>query len=190
MGSELPAGWIDPALEEWVERRAMPRVCVCDEVGKMELLSIEFGPAFMEALKDGSAMLLGTLPQPAKGQRDHEVVDAVKKRTDAKVLRITRNNRDPLVAQAYAQLRECLGLGPPGTGKRRPRPKTKQEILAERKAKEEERQAKAEADKIRRIELKAKRQKDAKRRERQAKADAEARIRQKVAAKKKEMRKQ
>lgn len=101
-------------LEEEAPR---PRLCVCDEVGKMELLSLKFPATFLAAL-DSRAVLLGTLPQPARGQRDHELVEKVKKRADTLVLRITRNNRETLIEQAYATLRKCLGLRPPGQAAR------------------------------------------------------------------------
>lgn len=41
------------------------------------------------------------------------------------MVKLTRNNRDSLVDQVYAQLRESLELGPPGTGKPRMRGKRK-----------------------------------------------------------------
>mmetsp|Transcript_44149 Transcript_44149/g.116865 ORF Transcript_44149/g.116865 Transcript_44149/m.116865 type:complete len:493 (-) Transcript_44149:16-1494(-) len=93
-----------------------PKLCVCDEIGKMELLSIRFAPTLFAALDSGCVML-GTLPQPAKGQRDHEVVEKVRRRPDAHVVRVTRNNRDTLVEEVYAMLKKRLGLGVRGTGK-------------------------------------------------------------------------
>jgi len=93
-----------------------PKLCVCDEIGKMELLSIRFAPTLFAALDSGCVML-GTLPQPAKGQRDHEVVEKVRRRLDAHVVRLTRNNRDTLVEEVYAMLKKRLGLGVRGTGK-------------------------------------------------------------------------
>jgi len=101
------------------EPTACQRLCVCDEVGKMELLSLRFGPALLGAL-DSGAVVLGTLPQPVKGQRDPEIVEKVKRRADVRLVRITRGNRDALVSQVYTSLRESLSLGPPGTSQPRP----------------------------------------------------------------------
>merc|ERR1712232_153735 len=104
------------------------------------------GPqALLESLNDEGHIFLGTLPQPAKGQRDHEVVDKIKRRQDAWVMRITRNNRDSALAQVYAQLRESLGLGPTGTKQEQRR--TEWEREQEKQSKEDA--IKEEADKKR-----------------------------------------
>jgi len=112
----VPDGWKPPkaVVDKTPHGEHCPRLCVCDEVGKMALLSLKFGPQFLAAL-DGEAVILGTVPQPNRGQRDHEVVQQVKRRNDVKVARITRNNRDQLVPQVYAWLKESLGFGPPGS---------------------------------------------------------------------------
>merc|ERR1711920_757165 len=85
--------------------------------------------------------VLGTIPQPAKGQRDPEVVDLIKKRPDVKVFKITRNNRDELFPKVYKAVRESLGLGEPGTTKAALRRKEK---LEELKRQEEARQQEEE----------------------------------------------
>eukprot|EP00927_Polykrikos_kofoidii_P037556 TRINITY_DN31727_c0_g2_i1.p1 TRINITY_DN31727_c0_g2~~TRINITY_DN31727_c0_g2_i1.p1 ORF type:complete len:801 (-),score=202.54 TRINITY_DN31727_c0_g2_i1:65-2467(-) len=185
----LPAGWKSPQQELYDERLRYPRLCVCDEVGKMALLSLKFAPTLLSALDEGGTVLLGTLPQAAKGQRDSEVVDRVKRRSDVRLVRITRNNRDELPAQVYAQLRESLGLGPPGTGKKRSKRRTSQDDAEERKAEEEARKAKAADDAKRIAELKAKRQEDARKKQKLAKAKEAQRYNNKKARKARELRK-
>jgi len=180
----LPEGWQDPRQKEVDERRKNPHLCVCDEVGKMELLSLKFGPAFLNALDDGGFVILGTLPLPAKGQRDHEVVEQVKRRADIKLFRITRNNRDSFLPKAYADLRESLGLGPPGSETR------KKQREEERKQKaEEEAKMKAEMEAKRRKELKELRKKSAKRAERRERQEKIAMVREKIAKQAREERK-
>jgi len=106
----VPDGWVPASKAASSKGPRKPKLLVCDEVGKMELLSIKFGPAFLKAL-DGEAVVLGTLPmQQQKSVRDHEVVDTVKKRRDVKISRLTRNNRDAMVGQVYGWLRDSLGL--------------------------------------------------------------------------------
>eukprot|EP00421_Protoceratium_reticulatum_P057285 CAMPEP_0168503332 /NCGR_PEP_ID=MMETSP0228-20121227/75805_1 /TAXON_ID=133427 /ORGANISM="Protoceratium reticulatum, Strain CCCM 535 (=CCMP 1889)" /LENGTH=550 /DNA_ID=CAMNT_0008520393 /DNA_START=29 /DNA_END=1678 /DNA_ORIENTATION=+ len=94
----LPECWQGPGAQGDL----CPRLVVCDEVGKMELLSLRFPAAFTATL-DGEAMVLGTLPQPARGQRDHELVERVRARPDVRVVRLTRSNRDQALAQVYGQ---------------------------------------------------------------------------------------
>lgn len=175
----LPDDWKPPQEEpEAMDDEQCPRLCVCDEVGKMELLSLKFPRIFLEAL-DGDAIVLGTLPQPARGQRDHEVVEEVKRRQDVRVLQITRNNRDARLLEAYAKLRESLGLGPPGTGQVKP-DKRKAKELAEREqreAKEREERDKAEAKERERVAKK----------ERQAAREKERDAKAKQLAKKREL---
>merc|ERR1712079_516399 len=91
--------------------------------------------------------VLGTLPQPARGQRDHEVVERVKRRADVRVVRITRNNRDSVVSQVYSTLRESLNLGPPGTG----RPQVNKRKAAEMAKLAQEKQAAAKALEMERV---------------------------------------
>jgi len=112
----VPEGWRAPPDilpdEEVSEDEALPRLTLCDEVGKMGLLSVKF-PITLNRALDGQSgsVVLGTLPQAAKGQRDHAAVEAVKRRSDARVFKITRSNRDTMVEHAFAALREGLGLG-------------------------------------------------------------------------------
>ena len=45
---------------------------------------------------------------------DSDPESKVKKRRDVKIARMTRGNRDQLVPQVYAWLKESLGFAPPG----------------------------------------------------------------------------
>jgi nucleoside-triphosphatase THEP1 len=131
----LEEGWKHPLDQAAEARKLRPRLIVCDEAGKMELLSLKFPHTLFESLNDEGHVFLGTFPQAAKGQRDHEVIDKIRKRQDVWQMRITRNNRDSVLPQVYAQLRESLGLGPPGT--KQERLKTEWEADLEKKNKEQ-----------------------------------------------------
>lgn len=162
---EVPSAWKHPDEEE----EPVPRLCVVDEVGKMGLLSVQFPKTLSQVLN--TDVVLATGVQTAKGQRDPEAVEDIKKRNGCRVIKLTRNNRDSLVDQTYAQLRESLGLGPPGTGKPRVRIKKKKE--EERKAKERaEREAREREEKER--EEAAEKEKAARRERQMAKEKARA----------------
>jgi len=162
---EVPPGWKHPDEEE----EPIPRLCVVDEVGKMGLLSVQF-PKTLKRVLDAD-VVLATGVQTAKGQRDPEAVEDIKKRSGVRVIKLTRNNRDALVDQTYAQLRESLGLGPPGTGK--PRVRTKKKKEEERKAKEKAEREEREREEKEREEA-AKKEKVARRERQVAKEKARA----------------
>lgn len=168
----IPSGWKHPLRKQAEARRLRPRLVVCDEVGKMALLSIKFPAALMASLDDEGHVFLGTLPQANKGQRDVEVVDKVKKRKDVHLIRLTRNNRDELLTKAYATLRESLGYGPPGS-KSGPR-KSDEELVAEQKAEEEVAKGRVEAEAKRLLERKKEKEKLKKARELAKKKEAHA----------------
>ncbi|CAJ1442001.1 unnamed protein product [Effrenium voratum] len=102
----------------------------------MGLLSVQFPKSLARVLEQD--VVLATGVQTVKGQRDPEAVEDIKKRPGVRVVKLTRNNRDALVDQTYAQLRESLGLGLPG----KPKPKR----VDKRKKKDEERKAKLAAE--------------------------------------------
>lgn len=172
----VPEGWRPPGWRE-PEDDKRPILCICDEVGKMGLLSLKFQPVLFSALDCKKMTVLGTLPQPAKNQRDPETIERIKKRPDARLVRMTRGNRDALVDQAYSALRECLGLGPAGTGTPLPDPEDLKKMQAEAaaaaerlaKAAEEARlrqqeEAAKEAERVRKAEKKQRKEAKAKRR--------------------------
>jgi len=137
----VPDGWI--AAKATGEP---PLLCVCDEVGKMELLSLKFPPSLRAALDRPDVLVLGTLPQAAKGQRDAEFVDIVRKRDDVKVLKLNRNNRDALFPDAYASLRANLNLGDIGSRRARVIQLQEEAALAAAQAAEEAAEAKLAAE--------------------------------------------
>ncbi|CAE7374386.1 NTPCR [Symbiodinium necroappetens] len=113
----------------------------------MGLLSVQFPKTLARVLKDtvlatGVQMVhtsASTIPQRVSGTLN------LSKRSKralarARVVKLTRGNRDAVVEQTYAFLRESLGLGPPGTGKPKPR------RVDKKKRKEEERRAKEQAE--------------------------------------------
>ncbi|CAK9087668.1 unnamed protein product, partial [Durusdinium trenchii] len=162
---EIPAGWKHPDQED----EPVPRLCVVDEVGKMGLMSVQFPKTLSKVLD--AEVVLATGVQTAKGQRDPEAIEDIKKRPGVRVVKLTRNNRDALVDQTYAQLRESLSLGPPGTGK--PRVRTKKKKEEERKARERaEREAREQEERER--EEAAEQEKVARRERQMAKEKARA----------------
>jgi len=159
----LPEGYKMPRpLTEEDDPEAQPRLCICDEVGKMCLLSLKM-PETLKAALDAPrkypriSAVFGTLPQTAKGQRDHEAVEHVKKRPDVKIYNITRNNRDERFNQVYLAVRNSLGLGEPGTSKAAIKRREKMEALK----REQEEKERAERERKERQEQKQK-QRDAK----------------------------
>eukprot|EP00929_Paragymnodinium_shiwhaense_P026373 TRINITY_DN15703_c0_g1_i1.p1 TRINITY_DN15703_c0_g1~~TRINITY_DN15703_c0_g1_i1.p1 ORF type:complete len:749 (+),score=207.28 TRINITY_DN15703_c0_g1_i1:137-2383(+) len=186
----LPEGWKAPEQEDEEERLKYPRLVVCDEVGKMGLLSKHFGPTLEEAMGSNECIVLGTIPQANKGQRDVEVIDNIKRKKNVYIVRVTRNNRDTVPIQVYAKLRESLGLGPPGTGKPRPRRLSKREREAQMKLQAEEAKKKAVEDKKKAKLVKEKRKNEQKKKERREKAEKHQKLKEAVAQKARELRKQ
>ncbi|KAM4828524.1 cancer-related nucleoside-triphosphatase [Thomomys bottae] len=73
------------------------RVCVIDEVGKMELLSQPFTQAVRQALCAPGTVVLGTIPAP-KGT-PLALVEEIRSRRDVAVLGVTRENRNHLLPE-------------------------------------------------------------------------------------------
>eukprot|EP00439_Symbiodinium_sp_Y106_P015368 s5202_g2.t1 len=172
---EVPEGWKPEDEEE--EEEPVPRLCVVDEVGKMGLLSVQFPKTLARVLEQDTVLATGV--QTAKGQRDPEPVEEIKKSPGARVVKLTRGNRDAVVEQTYAFLRESLGLGPAGTGKPKPRREEERRAKeqAEREAREreeKEREEAAEKDKAARKERQLAKEKA--RAERLAKEKAEREV--------------
>lgn len=183
---------LGPVPEDWEpeeddDEDGAPRVCVVDEVGKMALQSLKF-PTALYVLLDSRAIVLGTLPQPTRGQRDHEVVERVKKRPDVRVLKMTRGNRDALLDQAYEILRECLDLGPPGAPRTKRIP-SKKRLLEEARLREEAAKREAELKAAEDERIRAQEEKVKKRLDRESKAKEEVKKREELAKKAREERK-
>jgi len=79
-------------------------IVIIDEIGPMELFSEALKEAVAEAISSGKPVL-GTIHYWA---RDPLIV-AVKKRKDAKIIEVTRNNRDKLSKLVAQEIYETLG---------------------------------------------------------------------------------
>jgi len=73
-----------------------------DEIGKMELLSIDFKKRVTKLLDNSSLQVIGTLPQ--KKGNGIAYVENIKQRTDVKVFDITYENRNTIVDE----IRNCF----------------------------------------------------------------------------------
>lgn len=76
------------------------RVCVIDEIGKMELFSQPFIQAVRQTLSTPGTIVLGTIPVP-KG-KPLALVEEIRKRHDVKVFSVTRENRNTLLPDIVA----------------------------------------------------------------------------------------
>ncbi|EDL96761.1 similar to RIKEN cDNA 2310079N02 (predicted), isoform CRA_a [Rattus norvegicus] len=89
-----------------VLRNAVPscglrhRVCVIDEVGKMELFSQPFIQAVRQTLSTPGIIVLGTIPI-SRG-KPLALVEEIRKRRDVKVFSVTRENRNSLLPDIVA----------------------------------------------------------------------------------------
>lgn len=84
-----------PAIREAVDAG---RLIVIDELGRMELFSEKFQQAVLEAL-DSEVPLLGAIQE-----RPHPFLDAIRKRPDVELIRMTPENRDDLVKKLEDRL--------------------------------------------------------------------------------------
>ncbi|KAM9613501.1 cancer-related nucleoside-triphosphatase [Trichechus inunguis] len=71
------------------------RVCVIDEIGKMELFSQTFIQAVRHTLSTPGTVVLGTIPVP-KG-KPLALVEEIRNRSDVKVFSVTKENRNSLL---------------------------------------------------------------------------------------------
>ncbi|XP_021565648.1 cancer-related nucleoside-triphosphatase, partial [Carlito syrichta] len=72
------------------------RVCVIDEIGKMELFSQPFIQAVRQTLSTPGTVILGTIPVP-KG-KPLALVEEIRNRDDVKVFNVTKENRNHLLS--------------------------------------------------------------------------------------------
>nr|XP_004659756.2 cancer-related nucleoside-triphosphatase [Jaculus jaculus] len=72
------------------------RVCVIDEIGKMELFSQPFIQAVRQALSAPGTTVLGTIPTP-KG-KPLALVEEIRGRRDVAVFSVTKENRNSLLS--------------------------------------------------------------------------------------------
>ncbi|XP_051024832.1 cancer-related nucleoside-triphosphatase [Acomys russatus] len=71
------------------------RVCIVDEIGKMELFSQPFIQAVRQTLSAPGTVVLGTIPVP-KG-KPLALVEEIRNRRDVKVFNVTKENRNGLL---------------------------------------------------------------------------------------------
>ncbi|XP_039994515.1 cancer-related nucleoside-triphosphatase isoform X1 [Xiphias gladius] len=82
------------------------KVFVIDEIGKMELFSQSFIRAVRQTLDSSSCTILGTIPIP-KG-KPLDLVEEVRSRRDVKVFAVSKENRNAVLQDILATVRECL----------------------------------------------------------------------------------
>ncbi|XP_015235061.1 PREDICTED: cancer-related nucleoside-triphosphatase [Cyprinodon variegatus] len=82
------------------------KVFIIDEIGKMELFSQSFIRAVRQTLDSSSCTILGTIPVP-KG-KPLGLVEEVRSRPDVKVFTVSKENRNALLEDILATLRECF----------------------------------------------------------------------------------
>ncbi|XP_038150654.1 cancer-related nucleoside-triphosphatase [Cyprinodon tularosa] len=82
------------------------KVFIIDEIGKMELFSQSFIRAVRQTLDSSSCTILGTIPVP-KG-KPLGLVEEVRSRPDVKVFTVSKENRNALLQDILATLRECF----------------------------------------------------------------------------------
>ncbi|XP_043452233.1 cancer-related nucleoside-triphosphatase isoform X2 [Prionailurus bengalensis] len=114
IGSEPPRGKRECRVGQYVvdltsfEQLALPvlrnagpgsgpgqRVCVIDEIGKMELFSQPFIQAVRQTLSTPGTVVLGTIPVP-KG-KPLALVEEIRNRNDVQVFSVTKENRNRLL---------------------------------------------------------------------------------------------
>ncbi|XP_078255281.1 cancer-related nucleoside-triphosphatase [Rhinoraja longicauda] len=84
------------------------KVCVIDEIGKMELFSEPFIQAVRQILDGTDATILGTIPIP-KG-KPLGLVEDIRSRRDVKIFNISKNNRDSIIQEIIATVQDCRKL--------------------------------------------------------------------------------
>ncbi|XP_053769219.1 cancer-related nucleoside-triphosphatase [Desmodus rotundus] len=114
VGSEPPPGRRECRVGQYVvdlpafEQLALPvlrnagsssgpgcRVCVIDEIGKMELFSQPFTQAVRQTLSAPGTVVLGTIPIP-KG-KPLALVEEIRSRADVRVFSVSKENRNNLL---------------------------------------------------------------------------------------------
>ncbi|XP_059691476.1 cancer-related nucleoside-triphosphatase isoform X2 [Gavia stellata] len=84
---------------------AEKKICVIDEVGKMELFSQAFIQAVRQTLTDSGTVVLGTIPVP-KG-KPLDLVEEIRSRKDVKVFNVSKENRNSIFQDILAAVESC-----------------------------------------------------------------------------------
>ncbi|XP_045154021.1 cancer-related nucleoside-triphosphatase [Echinops telfairi] len=82
------------------------RVCIIDEIGKMELFSQTFIQAVHQTLSTPGTIVLGTIPVP-KG-KPLALVEEIRNRSDIKVFSVTKENRNSLLQDIVMCVQNCM----------------------------------------------------------------------------------
>ncbi|XP_048361170.1 cancer-related nucleoside-triphosphatase [Sphaerodactylus townsendi] len=82
------------------------KVCVIDEIGKMELFSQSFTQAVCQILNGSGNVIFGTIPVP-KG-KPLGLVEEIRNRKEVTVFSITRENRDSVLQDVVTAVQSCL----------------------------------------------------------------------------------
>ncbi|KAM8809024.1 cancer-related nucleoside-triphosphatase [Eudromia elegans] len=81
------------------------KICVIDEIGKMELFSQPFIHAVRQTLASSGTVVLGTIPVP-KG-KPLDLVEEIRSRKDVKVFNVNKENRNSILQDILATVEFC-----------------------------------------------------------------------------------
>ncbi|XP_015477061.1 cancer-related nucleoside-triphosphatase isoform X1 [Parus major] len=81
------------------------RICVIDEIGKMELFSQAFIQAVRQTLAGSGTVVLGTIPIP-KG-KPLDLVEEIRSRKDVRVFNVSKENRNSILQDILAAVESC-----------------------------------------------------------------------------------
>ncbi|XP_010122521.1 PREDICTED: cancer-related nucleoside-triphosphatase, partial [Chlamydotis macqueenii] len=84
---------------------AEKKICVIDEIGKMELFSQAFIQAVRQTLTGSGAVVLGTIPIP-KG-KPLDLVEEIRSRKDVQVFNVSKENRNSILQDILAAVESC-----------------------------------------------------------------------------------
>ncbi|XP_052526808.1 cancer-related nucleoside-triphosphatase [Tympanuchus pallidicinctus] len=84
---------------------AKKKICVIDEIGKMELFSQAFIQAVRQMLAGSGAVVLGTIPIP-KG-KPLDLVEEIRSRRDVEVFTVSKENRNNILQDILAAVESC-----------------------------------------------------------------------------------
>ncbi|XP_029892077.1 cancer-related nucleoside-triphosphatase isoform X1 [Aquila chrysaetos chrysaetos] len=84
---------------------AEKKICVIDEIGKMELFSQPFIQAVRQTLTGSGTVVLGTIPIP-KG-KPLDLVEEIRSRKDVKVFNVSKENRNSILQDILAAVESC-----------------------------------------------------------------------------------
>lgn len=84
---------------------AEKKICIIDEIGKMELFSQAFIQAVRQMLAGSGTVILGTIPIP-KG-KPLDLVEEIRSRKDVEVFTVSKENRNNILQDVLAAVESC-----------------------------------------------------------------------------------